>query len=286
MLEDCDFDFKIAIVGLGLIGASYAMALKKLNAKHIIGIDKNSETLNKALHMGIIDSAYDEPGKYLKDVDFVIIALYPNDTINFIKANIQNFKTNVIITDTSGVKEMVMNSVDSFLPQSMQFIGGHPMAGREYKGIEYADEDIFKGANYIITPSKRNKKSSIDFVANMAMKFGCKNVEYISPHEHDSMIAYTSQLPHAIATALMNQNIDKKYFELFIGGSFKDATRVAFINSKLWTELFTMNSDKLIDEIEKFKKSLDRIKDDIENNNTVDLEQFFKNSSTLRKKIN
>lgn len=285
-MDDCDFNFKIAIVGLGLIGGSYAMALKNLNAKYIVGIDKNQETLNKALHMGIIDSAYDEPGEYLKDIDFIIIALYPKDTINFIKKNIRNFKSGVIITDTSGVKEMVMNCVSSILPRDMQFVGGHPMAGREYKGIEYAEADIFKGANYIITPGKKNTKSSIDFVANMATKFGCKNVEYISPYEHDSIIAYTSQLPHVIATALMNQDIEKKHSELFIGGSFRDATRVAFINSKLWTELFTMNSDKLVNEIEKFKESLDRIKKDIENNDTDDLKSIFDNSSVLRKKMN
>lgn len=285
-MEDCDFNnLKIAVVGLGLIGGSYAMALKSLNAKYIVGIDKNLETLDKAVEMNIIDRAYEKPGEFLKDIDFIIIALYPKDTISFIQQNLKYFKSGVLITDTSGIKKIVLQSVESILPDDMEFVSGHPMAGKEYKGIDYADANIFKDANYIITPSSKNKKSSVDFIASMARKLGCKNVEYISADEHDKIIAYTSQLPHVIAAALMNANLQEFKPELFVGGSFRDATRVALINSRLWSELFMLNSDKLVDTINGFQKVLDRIKNDVLNKNVEDLETVFEKSNALRKRF-
>ncbi|WP_446897797.1 prephenate dehydrogenase [Clostridium sp. LBM24168] len=287
-MEDCDFsNFKIAVVGMGLIGGSYAMALRSLNIKYIVGVDQDPKTLNKAINMGIIDCGYDSPGEFLKDMDIVIVALYPQDTISFIRENVAYFRSGAIITDTSGIKRTVVESVNSFLPGNMEFISGHPMAGKEYKGIEYADSSIFNGANYIITPSIKNKKSSIGIIASMAKKIGCKNVKCISAEEHDSIIAYTSQLPHVIATALlMDDDIQKIKPELFVGGSFRDATRVALINSKLWTELFMLNADKLIERIEKFQESIDRIKQDIKNKDMEDLKTVFKNTIYFRKKIN
>jgi prephenate dehydrogenase len=287
-LEDCDFsNFSIAVVGMGLIGGSYAMALKSIGTKYIAGMDRSLETLDKAIDMKIIDRGYDKPGKFLKDMDIVIVALYPQDTISFIRDNVEYFKPGAIITDTSGIKKLVVEAVDSFLPEDIEFISGHPMAGKEYRGIEYADGSIFKGANYIITPGIRNKKSSIDIIVSMARKFGCKNVEYISPEEHDSIIAYTSQLPHVIATALlMNEHIKDIKPELFVGGSFRDATRVALINSKLWTELFMLNSDELVKRIDEFQSSINRIKKDIKNKDIEDLQTVFEDTISLRKKIN
>ncbi|MCH3964934.1 MAG: prephenate dehydrogenase [Clostridium sp.] len=287
-MEDCDFsNFSIAVVGMGLIGGSYAMALKSIGTKYIAGMDRSLETLDKAIDMKIIDRGYDKPGKFLKDMDIVIVALYPQDTISFIRDNVEYFKPGAIITDTSGIKKLVVEAVDSFLPEDIEFISGHPMAGKEYRGIEYADGSIFKGANYIITPGIRNKKSSIDIIVSMARKFGCKNVEYISPEEHDSIIAYTSQLPHVIATALlMNEHIKDIKPELFVGGSFRDATRVALINSKLWTELFMLNSDELVKRIDEFQSSINRIKKDIKNKDIEDLQTVFEDTISLRKKIN
>lgn len=286
-MEDCDFsNFKIAVVGMGLIGGSYAMALKSLNVKYLVGIDKDLRTVDKVSKMNIVDSVYDKAGKFLKDMDIIVVALYPEDTVNFIKENISYFKPGVIITDTSGIKKNVVESINSFLPKNMEFVSGHPMAGKEYKGIEYADSSIFKNANYIITPISRNKKRSIDIISSMARKFGCKNVECISPEEHDNIIAYTSQLPHVIAIALlMDRSINDMRPELFVGGSFRDATRVALINSKLWTELFILNSDKLVARIEQFQNSIEEIKKNIANKDIRGLEKAFNIAISLKKKI-
>lgn len=285
-MEDCGFgDFNIAIVGVGLIGGSYAMALKNLNTGCIIGVDNNLKTLHKALDMNIIDHGYDKPGEFLKNIDIIIVSLYPKDTVEFIRENMKYFETGVIITDTSGVKKVVVDSVDSFLPETFEFVAGHPMAGREYKGIEYADGSIFKDANYIITPGTKSNRKGIELITLMAQKLGCKNVECISPEEHDRIIAYTSQLPHAIATALLGSRMENVNSELFVGGSFKDSTRVAMINSKLWTELFVLNSKDLSDGIERFQKVLSRIKNDIDNKNTGDLAEMFEDAMIQAKKI-
>lgn len=291
-MEDCDFgdsgfNVNIAVVGMGLIGGSYAMALKALNPRCIVGIDKDKKTLNKALDMGIIDRAYESGGRFLKKIDLIIIALYPKDTVKFVKDNLQNLKRGVLITDTSSVKEYVVSSINLFLPEYMEFVPGHPMAGRESKGIEFASADIFKKANYIITPSSRNTPKGLNMIDKMARKIGCSNVTYVSPEEHDNVIAFTSQLPHVAAVSLMNSYDENSInnMELFIGGSFRDATRVAQINSKLWSQLFIMNSDKLVDEIEKFQKSIDELKMAVIYKDVNKIDDIFENAVHRRKDI-
>lgn len=284
-MEECDFDFNIAVVGMGLIGGSYAMALRKLKPRKIYGIDINKKVLEEALEMGIIDEAYEQGGTFLKKADLVIIALYPEKTIEFIRNNINNFKKEVIITDTCGIKEEVLEKVNEFLPKDLDFIGGHPMAGREAEGLKAASKDIFTGANYIITPNKRNKKENIKLVEKMARNIGCKNVIMITPKEHDKIISFTSQLPHAIAVSLMDSNTAGNDIGLFTGGSFKDATRVAVINSTLWSELFLLNSKNLIDEIEEFEGCIKKIKNAIKLKDKTTLDNIFKNASKKRKKM-
>lgn len=286
-MEDCDFNISIAVVGMGLIGGSYAMALRELNPKCIIGIDKDEYTLKSALNDGIIDKAYENGGDFLKEAELVIIALYPKDTIAFIKNNLQYFKKGTLITDTSGIKQDIVENVNSFLPEYLEFIPGHPMAGKESSGIKGASKNIFKGANYIITPGEKNTSRGLEKIDKMAKAIGCSNVTYVSPEEHDKIITFTSQLPHIIAVSLMN--LHKKDYkdgmELFTGGSFKDATRVAQINSKLWTELFIMNSDNLIEEIENFQDSMEILKKAIMNKDTKSMKDIFEKSMLKRKEL-
>ncbi len=276
-MEDCDFNISIAIVGMGLIGGSYAMALRELNPKCIIGIDKDEDTLKSALNDGIIDGAYESAGDFLKEID----------PIAFIKNNLQYFKKGTLITDTSGIKQNIVENINSFLPEYLEFIPGHPMAGKESSGIKGASKDIFKGANYIITPGEKNTSRGLQKIDKMAKAIGCSNVTYISPKEHDRIITFTSQLPHVIAVSLMNLHEEdyKDSIELFTGGSFKDATRVAQINSKLWTELFIMNSDNLIEEIENFQDSMEMLKKAIMNKDTKSMKCIFKKSMLKRKEL-
>ncbi|MFL0196667.1 prephenate dehydrogenase [Clostridium sp. WILCCON 0269] len=286
-MEDCDFNINIAVVGVGLIGGSYAMALRDLKPKCIIGIDKDKSALKSALDSGIIDRAYEKGGDFLKEIDMVIIALYPKDTIKFVKDNLKYFKKGTLITDTSGIKENIVDTINLFLPEYLEFVPGHPMAGREAGGIKWASKDIFKGANYIITPSEKNTSWGLKKIDKMARSMGCSNVTYVSPEEHDRIVTFTSHLPHVIAVSIMNSHEEnyKDNIELFTGGSFKDATRVAQINSKLWTELFIMNSDKLVDEIENFQRSMDVLKKAIMCKDINTIEYIFENGMSKRKEL-
>lgn len=285
IMEECNFDFNIAIVGLGLIGGSYAMALRELKPRQICGIDIDESALEEALKIGVIDKGCKNGEIILKEADLVIIALYPRETIEFVKDNINNFKKDALITDTCGVKIGVVEKINSFLPQDLEFIGGHPMAGKETKGLQGASKDIFKDANYIITPSVRNREENIQLVEKMAKAIGFKNVVSITPEEHDRIISFTSQLPHVIAVSLMNSNVTENNIELFTGGSFKDATRVAAINSMLWLQLFTLNSENLIYEIERFEESIKKIKKAIKSEDKHTLINIFKSASVKKRKM-
>ena len=282
-MDDGGFDFNIAIVGLGLIGGSYAKALKALKPKKIYGIDINENVLDKALNMGIIDEGHTDGNIVLKNSDLVIIALYPEDTVKFIKDNILNFKSGTVITDTCGVKQMVIEEINSILPETIEFVGAHPMAGKESWGINASSEDIFRDCNYIITPCSKNSDKSLTLIAKMAKAIGCRNVVYVNSEEHDKIMSYTSQLPHVIAVSLMNSNLFIDEAVQFIGGSFKDSTRVADINSKLWTQLFMLNSSNLINEIEKFEEALEEIKEAVRTENRDALNNMFADAGQKRR---
>jgi prephenate dehydrogenase len=285
-LDDSDFKLNIAIVGMGLIGGSYAMALRSLTTEQIIGVDNDKNALESALNMGIIDRAYENGGSFLKKIDLIIIALYPKDTIKFVKDNFKYLKSGAIITDTSGIKQCVVSEINSFLPQYLEFVPGHPMAGNEFKGIAGASKDIFKDANYIITPTAKNTSRGIDLIGKMARKIGCSNVTCISPERHDRVITFTSQLPHVIAVSLMNsQDQNEENIKSFTGGSFRDATRVAQINTSLWTELFTMNSDILVEEIEKFEESINLLKKAIISKDVDSIKNIFEKASSSRREL-
>jgi prephenate dehydrogenase len=284
-MDDGGFDFNIAIVGLGLIGGSYAMALRELNPQKIYGIDMNEGALKKALELGIIDSGYKNGKEVLKEADLVIIALYPEETIKFIEDNRFSFKSGAVITDTCGIKDKIVEKISESLPESIDFIAAHPMAGKEAKGLDNASKDIFKNANYIITPIKRNNQNNIKMIEKMAKAIGCKNVVCITPEEHDRIISFTSQLPHIIAVSLMYSHLKDNNIELFSGGSFKDATRVAVINSELWSELFMLNSGNLINEIERFEESIKEVKKAIQSEDRYSLVNILEKATEKRGKM-
>ena len=276
---------KIVIVGLGVIGGGYAMALKEAGYEEVYGIDKNIDTLRKAKDLGIIKEDYEDEREIIKSADLIVLAVYPNLVKNFIINNKDNFKDGAIITDVTGIKELFINEITNILPDNIDFVFAHPMAGREKKGIDYATNKVFKGANFLITVIDRNKYENLALIENLAYKMGFKNVKRISPKYHDEMIAFTSQLPHALAVALINSDIEGRNTGEFIGDSYRDLTRIANINESLWSQLFLGNNENLLQAIYNFEKELDKIKSCLENEDKETLQEIFIKSSLRREKL-
>ncbi|MCA1075807.1 prephenate dehydrogenase [Clostridium bowmanii] len=278
-------DFNITIVGIGLIGGSYAMALKELKPKNLWAIDIDKDVLVAAEKMNIIDKGYINPKIPLRDSDIVILAIYPQKTINFVKNNMKLFKTRAVITDTTGIKKDLLSKIMPVLRKDLDFIGGHPMAGKEESGLKAATVDMFKHANYILTPIQGNKEENINLVENLARDMGCKRVVHLTPEKHDDIIAYTSQLPHIIAVSLIDSNSSITGVSKFVGESFKDITRVATINGELWPELLLYNKENIINKIQDFENNIKEIKEAIINGDEAFLKKRFESATMKRKEL-
>ncbi|MFZ7122020.1 MAG: prephenate dehydrogenase [Eubacteriaceae bacterium] len=280
-------DFKnsnILVVGLGLMGCAFADAFKGLNPKKIYGVDINSDIIKKAESIGLIDKGYISAEEVLPQCDFVFICLYLNDAINFIVNNMENFKEGSIITDIVGIKREIIDSVKDILRSDIDYIPGHPMAGKEKQGFGYADKSIFIGKNYILTPLENNKKENIDFLVEVLKEIGFSNIVFTTPDDHDKKIAFTSQLCHVIAASMVDINDDDSIAN-FEGGSFQDMTRIAIINGNMWSELFFANKDKLVDELNKFQDSIEKFKSIIEKEDEQ-LVDILDNIKNKREKLN
>lgn len=276
---------KIVVVGLGVIGGSFIMALKKAGFTDVYGIDINEESLEKAKEQGLIKEGFTSGEQIVKDADLIIISLYPRLVKQFILDNKNNFKDGAVITDATGIKKLFIQDVVDILPPNIDFVFGHPMAGREKKGIDFASADVFNGANYIITPVERNKPENLDLIEKLVYKLGFKRVRRITPEYHDEMIGYTSQLPHTLAVALVNSDIEGRETGSFIGDSYRDLTRIANINEDLWSELFLGNKENLLKSIENFETELDKIKNAIKYDDKETLKKLFIKSTLRREKL-
>lgn len=278
-------DLNITVVGLGLIGGSYAMAIRELNPKKLYAVDIDEEAILDAEKNGIIDKGYVNADIPLKESDLVIICLYPKLVKDFIKSNIEHFKNGAVITDVTGIKGRFIEEVNQILREDLDFVFGHPMAGREQKGLKFASKEVFNGANYIITPTERNKEENIKFLEELIRKIGFRNVVRISPEKHDKIIGFTSQLPHVIAVSLVNSDELGIDTGSYTGDSYKELTRIAQINSELWTELFMGNKDNLIKEIEVFEQNIAMVKNAIINEEKSLLTELLEKASKKRKEM-
>lgn len=276
---------KIVVVGLGVIGGSFTMALKEAGYDDVYGIDINEETLVKAKKLRLIKDGFTSGEEIVKEADLIIISLYPRLVKKFINDNKDNFKDGAVITDATGIKKLFVEDIVNILPNNIDFIFGHPMAGREKKGIDFATSEVFKGANYILTPVDRNKEENLKLIENLAYEIGFKRVRKIAPEHHDEMIGFTSQLPHALAVALVNSDVEGRDTGSFIGDSYRDLTRIANINEDLWSELFLGNKENLLMSIQNFENELDKIKYAIQNDNKEVLKELFIKSTKRREKL-
>jgi len=275
----------ILIVGLGLMGGSYAKGLKRIGYR-ISAIDKNAESIKFALDNDIIDEGASEPlPELISKADTIIFALYPHVFIKWIKANQKYFKSGIKITDVTGVKSGVVYEIQSILRDDVEFIPSHPMAGREVYGVQNSDDSIFHNANYIVTPTSKNTKEAINWCSDLGRLLGFRKVSILTPEEHDQMIGFVSQLTHVIAVALMDCNDNTKIVD-YTGDSFRDLTRIANINENMWSELFLMNKQPLLDQMDSFINEMQTLRKMLSDDDKAGLCEKMKLSTKRRALFN
>lgn len=276
-----DISKNILIVGLGLLGGSYARALKRFGF-HISAITKEQSSIDYAIREKLIDEGSTElDEKIIGKADLVIFALYPHVFIEWIEKNQGLLKSGALLTDVTGVKGSIVYKIQDMLRPDVEYIAAHPMAGREVSGVENSTDKMFVGANYIVTPTEKNTPEAIETCMELGRLLGFSNVETLTPEEHDEMVGFLSQLTHCIAITLMTCN-DKENMEKFTGDSFRDLTRIARINDLMWSELFMANKPALLEQMKLFMDKFNELKTMLETGD-VDAMRIMMRHSTQRR---
>lgn len=276
-----DVSKKILIVGLGLLGGSYARALKRYGF-HISALTLEQSSIDYALREGIIDEGTtDTDRRLIGEADLVIFALYPHVFVEWIEKNQGLLKSGALITDVTGVKRSIVYRIQEMLRPDVEFVAAHPMAGREVSGVENSTDKMFIGANYIVTPTERNTPEAVQTCIELGRLLGFSNVTTLSPEEHDEMIGFLSQLTHCIAITLMTCN-DKEDMEKFTGDSFRDLTRIARINDLMWSELFVANKDVLLEQMDMFIHKFNGLKAMLEAEDIDGMRAMMRHSTRRR----
>ena len=276
-----DKNTNILIVGLGVIGGGYAQALTSAGY-NVDCITKEQKDIDYAIEKGMIKRGTTTLDKELiKKANLIIFAVYPRIFIDWINENQHLLSPGALITDVTGVKGNVVKKVQDVLRDDVEYIAAHPMAGRERSGVEFSDPQVFKGANYIVTPTEKNTEQAIETCMELGRILGFAKISKLSPEEHDKMIAFLSQLTHCIAVTLMTCN-NTPDLEKYTGDSFRDLTRIAKINDKMWSELFLMNKEQLLEQMDVFIKEFIDFKKMIENDQEEQMREVMKKATSRR----
>ncbi len=271
----------ILIIGLGLMGGSYALALSK-QGYNVNAITLNQSDIDYALSRGMISKGATEPDEdIISQADIVVFALYPATFVKWIKTYQHLFRSGTLITDVTGVKTQVVDQVQAVLRSDVEYIPAHPMAGRERSGVEFSDDSVFKGANYIVTPTEKNTPEAVETCKQLGEILGFSRISVLSPEEHDEMIAFLSQLTHCIAVTLMTAT-DTEGLEKYTGDSFRDLTRISKINDLMWSELFLMNKDALLRQMDAFSAEFSRFREYIANGQRDEMRAVMRKAGERR----
>jgi len=264
----------IGIIGLGLMGGSFAKAIKRYTDHIVYGQDISQEVVYKAISENAIDNVLSVDN--IGSCDLIIVALYPDEAIKYVKAVAPFINTKSIVIDCVGVKRRVCEGILPIAEKyGFEFIGTHPMAGIEFSGYDKSKEDMFINASMIMVINENNNKKSCSILEEFFIELGFNNIKYATPEEHDSMIAYTSQLAHVVSSAYVKSPSALKH-KGFSAGSFKDMTRVAYLNEDMWTQLFLENADNLSLEVENIIERLKEYHDAIKKGDSNELRILLK----------
>ena len=252
----------IAIIGLGLIGGSFARAFKKYTNHTVIGFNRTVSTAEAALEQGAIDKIGTEED--LQQADIVLLSMYPKVSCDFVEEHIDSFKPGCIITDDCGIKTYLAERLAALCKaHGLYYVGGHPMAGREVSGYKASSAELYKGASMLLVPTEASTREIVQEVKDLFAEVGFSQIVVTTAEHHDRMIAYTSQLCHVISSAYIKSPSELEH-KGYSGGSYRDLTRVAYLNETMWTELFIENRRALVPEIDEMIRHLTEYRDAIQ----------------------
>jgi prephenate dehydrogenase len=275
-------DTNILIVGLGLLGGSYAMALTKKGYR-VSALTRSQSSIDYALEQGIIaEGKTGVDPEMIAKADLIVFSIYPRVLIEWMEENHDLIKPGTVITDVTGVKGYTVYRVQELLPDGAEFISAHPMAGRECLGVQNATDEIFKNANYLVVPTESNTEEAITLCEELGRELGFARISRISPEKHDEMIAFLSQLTHAIAVTLMCCN-DSPELVNYTGDSFRDLTRIAKIDDGMWNELFMCNRDELARQMDIFSETFEKMRRALKEGDTTTMRRMMRTSTERRK---
>lgn len=279
---------KLVIIGVGLIGGSFAMALRKAGmVKFIVGLGRNKENLQRALNLGVIDKIADDPASAMRDADFVMLAMPVRQTATIMAKIAPHIGSKTILTDVGSTKQNVIAAAQSYLTDNLKnFVPGHPIAGAELSGVGAAQADLFRNKHLILTPLAQTAAHAIDQVTKCWQSCGAQ-VSQMRADEHDKILAATSHLPHILAFTLMNylrNNSENNPDNLlrFAGSGFRDFTRIASSSPEMWRDICLANREALLTQIDAYKSALTFLQKDLANNDAHALEEAFTEARNMR----
>ena len=275
-------DTNILIIGLGLLGGSYAMALTKKGYR-VSALTRSQSSIDYALEKGIIaDGKTGVDADMIAKADLIVFSIYPRVLIEWMEENHDLIRPGTVLTDVTGVKGYTVYRVQQLLPEGAEFISAHPMAGRECLGVQNATDEIFKNANYLVVPTESNTEEAITLCEELGRELGFARISRLGVEEHDEMIAFLSQLTHAIAVTLMCCN-DSPDLVKYTGDSFRDLTRIAKIDDGMWNELFMCNRDELARQMDIFSETFEKMRRALKEGDTTTMRQMMRTSTERRK---
>ena len=273
----------ISVVGLGLIGGSLARTIKLHTEHRVYGVDLNAATMDQAALLGAIDGVADDA--VIARSDLILVALYPGAIVDWITSHAHLFKPGCLVIDCGGVKQVICKAIEPLVKDAAwHFIGGHPMAGREFSGFKYTRDDLFDHASMILTPYADADLALLQQARNFFLDIGFRRVQFTTPETHDEMIAYTSQLAHIVSSAYVKCPLADKH-RGFSAGSFADMTRVARLNEDMWTELFFDNRDALLPEVEGLVERLTAYRDALRNEDQEAMKALLKEGREIKERL-
>ena len=270
----------IAVIGLGLIGGSLARTIKLHTEHRVFGCDLNAQTMQQAYLLEAIDG--EATAEKLRECGMVLVCLYPGAIVEWVKANAANFAPGTLVIDCGGVKQSIYGELIGLSRGSQwHYLGGHPMAGREYSGFRYAKDDLFDGASMILCTDGKDDPALLASARDFFLGLGFRRVQFTDPKNHDEMIAYTSQLAHIVSSAYVKCPLAQSH-KGYSAGSFADMTRVARLNEDMWTELFFENREALLPVMEDLVTRVTEYRDALRDGDTEGMRRLLREGREIK----